>query len=123
MGASRTQILRDRGSIRTKGDSGLPDRTAGIGCRGGARRPCPSGVRDTVLPALAAMLRPDEVSLSRPADTADTPHRPTMPTPSPTPSLTSGLVRLSRPQQWIKNLLVFVAPAAAGVLLHWTVLW
>jgi decaprenyl-phosphate phosphoribosyltransferase len=46
-----------------------------------------------------------------------------MPTPSPTPSLTSGLVRLSRPRQWIKNFLVFVAPAAAGVLLHWTVLW
>ena len=34
-----------------------------------------------------------------------------------------GLVRLARPRQWIKNLLVFVAPAAAGVLLHWIVLW
>ncbi len=34
-----------------------------------------------------------------------------------------GLVRLSRPRQWIKNLLVFVAPGAAGVLLHPTVLW
>ena len=29
-----------------------------------------------------------------------------------------GLVRLGRPRQWIKNLLVFVAPAAAGVLFH-----
>ena len=38
-------------------------------------------------------------------------------------SLVGGLVRLSRPRQWIKNVLVFVAPAAAGVLLHWTVLW
>ena len=34
-----------------------------------------------------------------------------------------GLVRLARPRQWIKNLLVFVAPGAAGVLLHSTVLW
>lgn len=34
-----------------------------------------------------------------------------------------GLVRLARPRQWIKNLLVFVAPGAAGVLLHGTVLW
>ncbi len=29
-----------------------------------------------------------------------------------------ALVRLARPHQWIKNLLVVVAPAAAGVLLH-----
>ena len=34
-----------------------------------------------------------------------------------------GLIRLARPRQWIKNLLVFVAPGAAGVLLHSTVLW
>jgi decaprenyl-phosphate phosphoribosyltransferase len=32
------------------------------------------------------------------------------------------LVRLSRPRQWVKNLLVFVAPGAAGVLLHGGVL-
>ena len=38
-------------------------------------------------------------------------------------SLAVGLVRLARPRQWIKNLLVFVAPAAAGVLLHRSVLW
>ena len=38
-------------------------------------------------------------------------------------SLVHGLVRLARPRQWIKNLLVFVAPGAAGVLLHGTVLW
>jgi decaprenyl-phosphate phosphoribosyltransferase len=43
--------------------------------------------------------------------------------PAPPGSLVGGLVRLSRPRQWIKNVLVFVAPAAAGVLLHWTVLW
>jgi decaprenyl-phosphate phosphoribosyltransferase len=34
-----------------------------------------------------------------------------------------GLIRLARPRQWIKNLLVFVAPGAAGVLFHSTVLW
>ena len=28
-----------------------------------------------------------------------------------------------RPRQWIKNLLVFIAPAAAGTLLHGSVLW
>jgi decaprenyl-phosphate phosphoribosyltransferase len=31
-------------------------------------------------------------------------------------SLLRGLVRLARPKQWTKNLLVFAAPAAAGVL-------
>jgi decaprenyl-phosphate phosphoribosyltransferase len=43
--------------------------------------------------------------------------------PARSEPLARGLVRLSRPRQWIKNLLVFVAPGAAGVLLHWTVLW
>lgn len=32
------------------------------------------------------------------------------------PSLPLGLVRLARPKQWAKNVLVFAAPAAAGVL-------
>src|SRR5262245_20257872 len=31
-------------------------------------------------------------------------------------SLLVGLVKLARPKQWSKNLLVFAAPAAAGVL-------
>jgi decaprenyl-phosphate phosphoribosyltransferase len=45
-------------------------------------------------------------------------------TPSGTPeSLVHGLLRLARPRQWVKNFLVFVAPAAAGVLLHPSVLW
>ena len=35
----------------------------------------------------------------------------------------AGLFRLARPHQWIKNVLVFVAPAAAGVLLHPNILW
>ncbi len=43
--------------------------------------------------------------------------------PAATGSLPSGLVRLARPKQWIKNFLVFVAPGAAGVLFHRTVLW
>jgi decaprenyl-phosphate phosphoribosyltransferase len=38
-------------------------------------------------------------------------------------ALPKGLVRLARPKQWIKNLLVFVAPAAAGVLFHHSVFW
>ena len=41
----------------------------------------------------------------------------------PPTSLAVGLLRLARPKQWIKNFLVFVAPGAAGVLLHWSVLW
>ncbi|MGH9075807.1 MAG: UbiA family prenyltransferase, partial [Acidimicrobiales bacterium] len=28
------------------------------------------------------------------------------------------MLRMARPRQWIKNLLVFVAPGAAGVLTH-----
>jgi decaprenyl-phosphate phosphoribosyltransferase len=32
------------------------------------------------------------------------------------PGLAMGLVRAARPKQWIKNLLVFAAPGAAGVL-------
>lgn len=41
----------------------------------------------------------------------------------PRPSgLAAGLLRTARPRQWVKNLLVFAAPAAAGVLLHASVL-
>lgn len=44
--------------------------------------------------------------------------------PSALPAWRTGtpwlLVRALRPRQWIKNLLVFVAPAAAGVLGHWS---
>jgi decaprenyl-phosphate phosphoribosyltransferase len=34
-----------------------------------------------------------------------------------------ALVREARPKQWLKNLLVFVAPIAAGVLNEWPSLW
>ena len=37
--------------------------------------------------------------------------------------MTSALVRQARPKQWVKNLLVFAAPGAAGVLDHWPSLW
>jgi decaprenyl-phosphate phosphoribosyltransferase len=41
-------------------------------------------------------------------------------------SVWSGLIRTARPKQWLKNVLVFAAPGAAGVLTHatelgWTV--
>src|SRR5689334_14023118 len=36
--------------------------------------------------------------------------------PEPRSSLLSGLIRTARPKQWAKNVLVFAAPGAAGVL-------
>ena len=36
--------------------------------------------------------------------------------PEPRHSLLAALVRTARPKQWVKNVLVFVAPGAAGVL-------
>lgn len=44
------------------------------------------------------------------------------PSSGPGPSRAAGLLKLARPRQWIKNLLVFVAPAAASVLFHSNVL-
>src|SRR5918994_864020 len=38
------------------------------------------------------------------------------PTPPPSSSLARSLVRTARPKQWAKNVLVFAAPGAAGVL-------
>ena len=40
------------------------------------------------------------------------------PAPPPPASLISGLIRTARPKQWMKNVLVVAAPAAAGVLDH-----
>ena len=37
--------------------------------------------------------------------------------------MTAALLRQARPKQWVKNLLVFAAPAAAGVLDQWPALW
>ena len=61
--------------------------------------------------------------MTTPAKAVDTPdEHPAAPAPR-SESLVHGLVRLARPRQWIKNFLVFVAPGAAGVLLHPNVLW
>jgi decaprenyl-phosphate phosphoribosyltransferase len=38
------------------------------------------------------------------------------PAPTPRGGLVGGLVREARPKQWVKNVLVFSAPASAGVL-------
>ncbi len=61
--------------------------------------------------------------MTKPAEAVDRPDDRSVTPTRPTESLAHGMVRLARPRQWIKNLLVFVAPAAAGVLLHRTVLW
>lgn len=34
-----------------------------------------------------------------------------------------GIIREARPKQWVKNLLVFAAPGAAGALTEWPSLW
>ncbi len=60
--------------------------------------------------------------MTTPAEAWDLPDEPpARPARAPLP-LPLELLRLARPRQWIKNLLVFVAPAAAGVLSHGTVL-
>jgi decaprenyl-phosphate phosphoribosyltransferase len=38
-------------------------------------------------------------------------------------TLPGGLLRTARPKQWVKNLLVFAAPGAAGVLTNGTAVW
>ncbi len=55
--------------------------------------------------------------MTTPAEAVDQPDD-HAPPPEPAPSMAAGLVRVARPRQWIKNLLVFVAPAAAGSLHH-----
>ena len=51
-------------------------------------------------------------SVSTPPKPTDRPEDPS----APSMSLLTGLVKLARPKQWAKNVLVFAAPAAAGVL-------
>lgn len=43
--------------------------------------------------------------------------------PQPPISLARGLLRTARIRHWSKNVLVFAAPAAAGVLTHHTAVW
>ena len=45
------------------------------------------------------------------------------PDPGPTESKLHGLIRAARPKQWVKNVLVVAAPAAAGVLGHGSVIF
>ena len=59
--------------------------------------------------------------MTTPAEAVD-PSDDHAPPPGPPMSMAAGLVRVARPRQWIKNFLVFVAPAAAGVLHHPSVL-
>jgi decaprenyl-phosphate phosphoribosyltransferase len=44
-------------------------------------------------------------------------------THQPPRTTVSALVREARPKQWLKNLLVFVAPVAAGVVGEWAASW
>jgi decaprenyl-phosphate phosphoribosyltransferase len=44
-------------------------------------------------------------------------------TRQPPRTTVGALLREARPKQWLKNLLVFVAPIAAGVLNEWPSLW
>ncbi|HEV3280208.1 MAG TPA: decaprenyl-phosphate phosphoribosyltransferase [Acidimicrobiales bacterium] len=61
--------------------------------------------------------------MTTPAEAVGRPDEPRAPSGPRVPlPLPLELLRLSRPRQWIKNVLVFVAPAAAGVLFHRTVL-
>jgi decaprenyl-phosphate phosphoribosyltransferase len=53
-----------------------------------------------------------------PIEPASGPPAPTVALPPPAGGLAWHLARALRPRQWAKNLLVFVAPAAAGVLDH-----
>jgi len=80
-------------------------------------------VRGTFAPAQAALPDPPEDALTTSAEAVDLPDEHAARPPTASASLPKGLIRLSRPKQWIKNLLVFVAPAAAGVLLHRSVFW
>ncbi|MEZ7007051.1 decaprenyl-phosphate phosphoribosyltransferase [Streptomyces sp. AD55] len=59
------------------------------------------------------------------ADTAvlqRAPERPGPPAPAPPAGLARGLLRTARPRQWVKNVLVVAAPAAAGQLFSLPVL-
>jgi decaprenyl-phosphate phosphoribosyltransferase len=45
------------------------------------------------------------------------------PPPLPRPGVAASLIRAARPRQWVKNVLVFAAPAAGGVLSDGDVIW
>jgi decaprenyl-phosphate phosphoribosyltransferase len=59
--------------------------------------------------------RPDQVE-HREEDGTDNEHTGRRPSSEGGASLPMGLLKLARPRQWAKNLLVFAAPGAAGIL-------
>jgi decaprenyl-phosphate phosphoribosyltransferase len=66
--------------------------------------------------------------MDSPASTDVTQHAPHLDdsadlSPPPPISLAAGLLRTARPRQWVKNVLVFSAPLAAGILTHDDVWW
>jgi decaprenyl-phosphate phosphoribosyltransferase len=71
----------------------------------------------------------DELTVARPAETvvdSRTPEANGGPAPDAhhhPAAVARGLLRAARPKQWAKNVLVFAAPAAAGVLTEGDVLW
>ena len=54
---------------------------------------------------------------------ADVPSVDAVTPPPPPVGFATSLLRTARPRQWAKNVLVFAAPLAAGVLLHEDVWW
>jgi decaprenyl-phosphate phosphoribosyltransferase len=48
---------------------------------------------------------------------------PREPVAAPTKGLVVGLARTARPRQWVKNVLIFAAPFAAGIITHTDVWW
>ena len=101
---------RRRGRVRPGGDPGRADRAPR------SRRPTPSCCSSTTtsfdldLVARHATLRARHPP--RPARA----HRRAPVSDARTESVAGGLLRAARPRQWAKNLLVFAAPAAAGVI-------
>jgi decaprenyl-phosphate phosphoribosyltransferase len=61
---------------------------------------------------------PERPATPAPGDARDArqPGEPAASAASPTPPLVVSLLRAARPRQWVKNVLVFAAPGAAGVL-------
>src|SRR5581483_1057212 len=81
------------GRIESRNGSLSPHRAAEAGGRP------PVGFRTTVTGTLADIIPP-----SAPPDRRG--------------SIATALLRTARPRQWLKNVLVFAAPGAAGVLFH-----
>ncbi len=77
---------------------------------------------ETALPTLPSVV-PSGQAAEMSVSPLGTDSEPAADSSETTVGLRGGLIRLARPHQWIKNILVFVAPAAGGVLLHWSILW